>query len=181
MLCIYPIIFNMHAYSLHVVFNKYFGDKKSLRCFLSSLKLPLTTRRLRNHGTVGDGASYGFVLVVAQNQPEVDRLWVVVSICRFDYKSVRRKEVQNMSEIRNETLMYLEEHFPQILDYVPDDVLEFGIPNRIIMILATIYIGILFLISLGGNSLMIYLYIRQVLIECFWLKFVTFSNKWGFA
>ena len=68
-----------------------------------------------------------------------------------------------MSEIRNETLMYLEEHFPQILDYVPDDVLEFGIPNRIIMILATIYIGILFLISLGGNSLMIYLYIRQVL------------------
>ena len=72
-----------------------------------------------------------------------------------------------MSEIRNETLMYLEEHFPQILDYVPDDVLEFGIPNRIIMILATIYIGILFLISLGGNSLMIYLYIRQVLIECF--------------
>ena len=67
-----------------------------------------------------------------------------------------------MSEIRNETLMYLEEHFPQILDYVPDDVLEFGIPNRIIMILATIYIGILFLISLGGNSLMIYLYIRQV-------------------
>ena len=72
-----------------------------------------------------------------------------------------------MSEIRNETLLYLEEHFPQILDYVPDDVLEFGIPNRIIMILATIYIGILFLISLGGNSLMIYLYIRQVLIECF--------------
>ena len=72
-----------------------------------------------------------------------------------------------MSEIRNETLMYLEEHFPQILDYVPDDVLEFGIPNRIIMILATIYIGILFLISLGGNSLLIYLYIRQVLIVCF--------------
>ena len=73
-----------------------------------------------------------------------------------------------MSEIRNETLLYLEEHFPQILDYVPDDVLEFGIPNRIIMILATIYIGVLFLISLGGNSLMIYLYIRQViLIICF--------------
>ena len=72
-----------------------------------------------------------------------------------------------MSEIRNETLMYLEEHFPQILDYVPDDVLEFGIPNRIIMILATIYIGVLFLISLGGNSLMIYLYLRQVFIRCF--------------
>ena len=66
-----------------------------------------------------------------------------------------------MSEIRNETLLYLEENFPQILDYVPDDVLEFGIPNRYIMILATIYIGILFLISLGGNSLMIYLYLRQ--------------------
>ena len=72
-----------------------------------------------------------------------------------------------MSEIRNETLLYLEEHFPQILDYVPDDVLEFGIPNRMIMILATIYIGILFLISLGGNSLMIYLYLRQVSMKCF--------------
>ena len=72
-----------------------------------------------------------------------------------------------MSEIRNETLLYLEEHFPQILDYVPDDVLEFGIPNRMIMIFATIYIGILFLISLGGNSLMIYLYLRQVSMKCF--------------
>lgn len=66
----------------------------------------------------------------------------------------------NGSSIHNQTLKYLVEHFPQILDYVPEDVLEFGIPNRYITVLVALVTSVLLIISLIGNSLMIFLYGR---------------------
>ena len=66
----------------------------------------------------------------------------------------------NGSSIHNQTLKYLVEHFPQILDYVPEDVLEFGIPNRYITVLVALVTSVLLIISLIGNSLMIFLYAR---------------------
>ena len=65
-----------------------------------------------------------------------------------------------MSLMQNETLNYLKEHFPQIVNYVPDDVLEFGLPNRYITLFVVLYIFILMIISLAGNSLMVFLYGR---------------------
>ena len=71
----------------------------------------------------------------------------------------------NGSSIHNQTLKYLVEHFPQILDYVPEDVLEFGIPNRYITVLVALVTSVLLIISLIGNSLMIFLYGRYYITK----------------
>ena len=74
--------------------------------------------------------------------------------------SITDYDTNGSSSIHNQTLNYLAEHFPQILDYVPEDVLEFGIPNRYITVLVALVTSVLLIISLIGNSLMIFLYGR---------------------
>ena len=62
--------------------------------------------------------------------------------------------------IRNATRRYLSDNYPSILPCVPEDVLEFGLPDRAVTIVVVILLGILTVISVTGNSLMIFLYGR---------------------
>ena len=63
-------------------------------------------------------------------------------------------------EIRNATWEYLNAHYPSILPCVPNDVLEFGLPDRGITIIAVVLLAVLLVVSVIGNSLMVFLYGR---------------------
>ena len=65
-----------------------------------------------------------------------------------------------MDPTSNQTLQFLTEFYPQILDSVPQQVLRFGLPNPVISWIFALFTGILLVISITGNSLMIYLYSR---------------------
>ena len=69
-------------------------------------------------------------------------------------------KMASLSIIQNETLAFLEDNFPDFVDYVPREVLEFGLPDHTMSIFAVLYIGFLMVISLTGNSLMVFLYAR---------------------
>ena len=62
--------------------------------------------------------------------------------------------------VANQTLEYLHKNFPDIIDCVPKDVLEFGIPNQYITAIFAIFIALLMLVSIIMNSFIIFLYIR---------------------
>ena len=62
--------------------------------------------------------------------------------------------------IRNATRLYLTQHYESILPCVPDEVLEFGLPDRAITLFVVVLLGILTIVSVTGNSLMIFLYGR---------------------
>ena len=64
------------------------------------------------------------------------------------------------SLIRNDTLEYLRKHYPGILPCVRDDILEFGLPDRGITIFTVIVNSVLLVISVIGNSLMVFLYTK---------------------
>ena len=70
------------------------------------------------------------------------------------------RKMASLSIIQNETLAFLEDNFPDFVDYVPKEVLEFGLPDHTMSIFAVLYIGFLMVISLTGNSLMVFLYAR---------------------
>ena len=63
-------------------------------------------------------------------------------------------------QIRNTTRMYLTQHYASILPCVPDEILEFGLPDRAVTLLVVVILGILTIVSVTGNSLMIFLYGR---------------------
>lgn len=65
------------------------------------------------------------------------------------------------TSLRNQTLSYLLKYYPQSLKTIPDDVLEFGLPNRTVTLIYVFFIGLLMAISMTGNSLMMYLYGRH--------------------
>ena len=69
------------------------------------------------------------------------------------------------SLIRNDTLEYLKKHYPGILPCVRDDILEFGLPDRGITIFTVIVNSVLLVISVIGNSLMVFLYARYFLVH----------------
>ena len=69
-------------------------------------------------------------------------------------------KMASLSIVQNETLAFLEDNFPDFVDYVHKEVLEFGLPDHAMSIFAVLYIGLLMVISLTGNSLMVFLYAR---------------------
>ena len=83
----------------------------------------------------------------------------------FDSPQTRGKAVVMTSSIRKDTFEYLSEHYPSILPCVPNDVLEFGLPDRGITIITVILLTVLLVISVIGNSLMVFLYARYFLVH----------------
>ena len=77
----------------------------------------------------------------------------------------RSNAVVMTSSIRKDTFEYLSEHYPSILPCVPNDVLEFGLPDRGITIVTVILLTVLLVISVIGNSLMVFLYARYFLVH----------------
>ncbi len=76
---------------------------------------------------------------------------------------------RNMS-VQKAALDFLIDQYPSFIKYVPDQVLEFGVPNRAISSLAGMFIMCLSLASLIGNSLIMYLYFKHSTLR-------TTSNK----
>ena len=67
---------------------------------------------------------------------------------------------EDNNSVKNATLAFLRENYPQILPCVPEDVLEFGLPDQVGTILAVLFIFGCLITSVTGNSLMIFLYGR---------------------
>ncbi len=63
-------------------------------------------------------------------------------------------------EVVNATRAYLETHYPDMVVYVPDEVLSYGLPNLGICITGVTITTITSLITVTGNCLMIVLYIK---------------------
>ena len=63
-------------------------------------------------------------------------------------------------EVRNTTLSYLIKHYPQSLGNIPEEVLYFGLPDRISTLVFGAFNALFLVISLFGNSIMFYLYWR---------------------
>ena len=66
----------------------------------------------------------------------------------------------NISVEANKTLEFLQSNFPEIIDCVPKDVLEFGIPNQYMTVGFAIFTTLLMIISIIMNSFIFSLYIR---------------------
>ena len=69
-------------------------------------------------------------------------------------------EFEEQSLIHNETLSFLIRNYPQSLNSIPNEVLDFGLPNRAVTLAFVVCIGLLLVISVTGNSIMIYLFGR---------------------
>lgn len=63
-------------------------------------------------------------------------------------------------DLRNQTLQFLTEFYPQSLGSVPEDVLDFGLPDKGMTLFFVVFVAVLMAISVTGNSIMIYLYGR---------------------
>ena len=68
--------------------------------------------------------------------------------------------MSSVEEIRNATLAYLVENYPQSVNTIPEDVLQFGMPDRVCALLFGAVMTLSMIISLTGNSIMFYLYSR---------------------
>ena len=73
--------------------------------------------------------------------------------------------MENIAEIKNATRSYLIENYPQSLASIPEEVLNFGIPNRIFTAVFGAFCAILLVISLTGNSLMFYIYSKFTILR----------------
>ena len=73
--------------------------------------------------------------------------------------------MENITEIRNATRLYLIDNYPQSLDSIPEEVLNFGIPPRIFTAVFGVFCALLLVMSLTGNSLMFYIYSKFTILR----------------
>ena len=80
----------------------------------------------------------------------------------------------------NQTFAFIQTNYPSMLEHVPNEVLDFGLPNHVVTILASFITLFLSLISLFGNLLLIILYSKHSTLRTSSNKLVlnlSFSNS----